>query len=82
MNSKLTRKVFDQKVKELEIQFKNNVEVIENDNRALVTVKTKEMILETHKEAKYFHGAIMLCDNYSIRIENNELVIEFGFEIM
>lgn len=81
MSSKLARKVFEQKIEELKIQFKNNVEVMEIDNRALVTVKTKEMILETNKECKYFHGAIMLCDNYSIRIENDELVVEFGFEI-
>lgn len=81
MSSKLARKVFNQRVEELKIQFKNNVEVIENDNRALITIRTKDIILETNKECKYLHGAIMLCDNYSIRTENNELIMEFGFEI-
>lgn len=47
----------------------------------LVTVKTKEMILETHKEYRYFHGAILACNNYSIKAEGNELIIVFGFEI-
>ena len=81
-SSKLSRKVFEQRVKELKIMFKDgNVEVEENDNKALLTVRTKEMILETHKEYRYFHGAILACNNYSIKAEGNELIIVFGFEI-
>jgi len=81
-SSKLSRKVLEQRIKELKIMFKDgNVEVVENDNKALLTVRTKEMILEAHKEYRYFHGAILACNNYSIKAENNELIITFGFEI-
>ena len=81
-SSKLSRNVFEQRVKELKIMFKDgNVEVAENGNKVLVTVKTKEMILETHKEYRYFHGAILACNNYSIKAEGNELIIVFGFKI-
>ena len=81
-SSKLSRKVFEQRIKEFKIMFKDeNVKVTENDNKALLTVRTKEMILETHKEYRYFHGAILACNNYSIKAEGNELIIVFGFEI-
>ena len=81
----MTKQKFNKIVKELKIMSKNSgyygsVKVEEGETRALVEYRTKEMILETAKENKYLHGAIINCDNYSIKVENNELVFVFGFE--
>lgn len=83
---KITYKQFQECVKELQLMFaslqnKGNIEVLEvkENKTALVTITTKAMILETHKEAKYFHGAILKSHNYSLKSENDNLVIVFGF---
>lgn len=83
---KITYKQFQECVKELKLMFSSpqnqgDVEVLEvqENKKALVTITTKEMILETHKEEKYFHGAILKSDNYSLKSENGKLVIVFGF---
>lgn len=83
---KITYKQFQECVKELRMMFsspqnKGDIEVVEvqETKKALVTITTKDMILETHKEAKYFHGAILKSDNYSLKSEEGNLVIVFGF---
>ncbi|PLS19480.1 hypothetical protein CVD28_03425 [Bacillus sp. M6-12] len=83
---KITYKQFQDCVKELRLMFsshqnRGSVEVteIQETKKALVTITTKDMLLETHKEAKYFHGAILKCDNYSLKAEEGNLVIVFGF---
>ena len=79
----MTKQKFNEIVKELRVMFNNlngSVKVEEGETRALVECRTKEMILETAKEKKYLHGALISCDNYSIKTENDELVIVLGFE--
>lgn len=83
----ITYQQFQDSVKELQLMFaspqnRGNVDVLEikENKKALVTITTKEMILETHKEAKYFHGAILKSDNYSLKSEDGNLVIVFGFQ--
>jgi len=81
----MRKEKFYQIIDELKIMFSDlnhlgTVKVDEGETRALVEIRTKDMILETHKENIYFHGALMNCDNYSLKAENGELVIVFGFE--
>lgn len=78
----ISQETYNGLVKELKIQF-HTIDVTDGaDGRKLVEVHSKEMILETAKEQRYLHGAIMLCDNYSIKVENGVLVFIFGFQVM
>jgi len=75
----------DNSVTELEIMFKSlngSVTVEENieTKKSLITCRTKEMILDSHKEKSYLYGALLNCRNYSIKAENDEIIIVLGFE--
>ena len=83
----MRKEKYEKIVEELRVMFgggygacTGTVNTQERENRALVEIRTKDVILKTHKENMYFHGALMNCDNYSLKVENDELVIIFGFE--
>jgi hypothetical protein len=82
----ITQRRFDKLMDELSVEFSSlnlngDIDVVICENRRLVTIKTKSMILETHKQDAYLNSAFLHCDNYSIKVENGYLVLAFGFII-
>lgn len=51
-------------------------------SKALVTIKTQEFIVETHKQNDCLYGAILKCDSFSMEAKNNTLILKFVFNII
>ncbi|MDU2066438.1 MAG: hypothetical protein E6713_16605 [Sporomusaceae bacterium] len=59
----------------------NNVSVVENfNNKALVTIRVPEIIGETPKQIRSFQKLLGRASYYSIRSEDNEIVVTLSFE--
>lgn len=80
---------FNDIVKDLKVMFSGKggnglngqIEVSGGINdRYLVEIKTKDIIIDTHKDKNYFYEAMLSCSNYSFKVENGYLVIVLGFE--
>lgn len=83
----ITKGQVEKLVKELKIMFNGlnhegevKVDYFDIQGKAMVEVKTKDIILETHKSPHYLHGAFTYCNNYSICVEDGILVLNFGFK--
>ncbi|HMM23056.1 MAG TPA: hypothetical protein PKA10_20295 [Selenomonadales bacterium] len=60
----------------------NNVSVIENfRNKALVTIRTPAIVVESKVRQRVFRQVLDNCTNYSIRPESNELTITLEFDL-
>ncbi|VBB05234.1 Hypothetical protein LUCI_0441 [Lucifera butyrica] len=59
----------------------NNVSIVENfNNKALVTIRVPEIVGESPKQFRSLKKVLSYCSYYSIRPDDDELVITLEFE--
>lgn len=59
----------------------NNVSVVENfNNKALVIMKVPEIIGESPKQFRSFHKLLSYSSYYSIKPDNNGLILTLEYE--
>lgn len=59
----------------------NNVSSVENfNNKALITVRVPEIVGDSPKMIKAFRKVLSYCSYYSIKPDNNELLVTLEFQ--